>query len=406
MRRKHVKKSTTAALLLVLVLIFANGCKQTVYNGEEDKNIVIAEVNTVKLYKAELDDRWSTVLPMMDAVFAGLNESEIEQKELEHKLKILDSMIAAEINRQKSISKEFNISLTSKEIEKLDKRYKEVIAGMEDYILNNFKAAGITEVSEQQMTAELKAFFVGQGTTREDYYEDMRSIEIRKKLQTVIKNEVEKVDYMEIEIFYENLLAQQQRIYTENSARYEADMRDGDLVLFNLDGYRAYRKIFIPYLDEDQEMIQYMISNKLKEETIGAIKIAFGNLYGPITELYNELDRKTKSFDEIAKAYNPATAEKVYYISDETKIFTEDTKDAATSLKTIGDYSTVMSQTNGVLIWKLEGDNLKTGIVPLENIMDQITGLALEEKRSRYWEQRQKEWHGESNIKIYENRLK
>jgi hypothetical protein len=387
------------------MLILTVGCAQTEYNTEEDRNVVIAKVNGQELYKAELNDRWSTVLPMMDATFAGLSDKEIKEKELEHKLKILDSMISEEINRQKASSNETNLSLSDEEIISLDIKFNEAIQSMEAYIMQNFNKAGISEIGEEQMTAELKAFFAGQGTTREDYYEDMKSIEIRRKLRTFVESEISSVSDDEIQLFYNKLLSEQQKLYTENTGRFEADMRDGDLVLNILYGYKIYKKIFIPYLAEDQEMIELMISSKLEIETLGAIEIAYTNLSEKIGEIYNQLDNNDKSFDDLMKEHNPTTADKIYYISEKTKTYTAATRDAALAIKSVGAYSKAVPQTNGVIIWMLAGEVENAGIIPLETVYDEIEMFALEEKRGIKWEQTQELWLSESKIKIFKNKL-
>jgi hypothetical protein len=401
-----LRKIIIAIFLIMIILIMAVSCTTAEYNTQADRSKVVAKVNDQALYKAELNDRWSTVLPMMEATFATMTDKEIEQKELSTKLEILDSMISQEINRQKADSDEYNISLTQEELISLDLRFNEVILSMEAYILQNFNKSGITEVTSQQMTAELKAFFAGQGTTREDYYEDMKIIEMRKKLRIVIGTQITSVSKQETKMFYEKMLDEQQTLYTENPGRFEADMRDGDLVLNILDGYKIFKKIFIPYQAKDDELIQLMVSSKLEQETIGAIEMAYANLDKQVNEVYDALENETKTFDELMIEYNPTTAEKIYFISQQTKSYTDDTKNAALAIKSAGQYSKAVPQTNGVIIWMLTDVVENAGVVPLEKVYEQIEALALQEKRDLLWEQKQASWLEESKIKIYKNRIK
>lgn|GEM_PF-2326561 len=400
-----MKKLLIIFCLVIFIATLFIGCTKAEYNSEQDRSIVVAKVNGVPLYKAEINDRWSTVLPMMEATFAGMSDDEIKEKEQEHRLEILDSMIKEEINRQKAESSEFNIVLTDEEIDNLTIKYNEVIASMEAYIMQNFNRSGIFEVSEEQMTAELKAFFAGQGTTREDFFEDMKRIETRKKLRLVIEDEIVDVSSDETEAFYKSMLAEQQKLYSENTGRFEADMRDGDLVLNILEGYRVYKKIFVPYKDEDMEMVQLMINSKLEAETTGAIEVAFENLGEELEKINEDLETSTKTFDELMQEYNPTTADKEYYISDNTKTYTDDTKKAAISLENIGEHSIAVPQTNGAVVWMLKGEVTDTGVVPLEDVYEEVEALALDEKRSVHWEKVQEKWFEESEIKIYKNRV-
>ena len=98
--------------------------------------------------------------------------------------------------------------------------------------------------------------------------------------------------------------------------------------------------------------------------------------------------------------------DKHYYISHDTITLNEDAKQAALALKTGGEISKAVSQTNGALIWQLIGEVEKVGAVDLESVYDEIAEMALADKRDAFWEQAQQEWLDSSDIKIYQQKIK
>ena len=194
---------------ITLAFFLFSGCSGIEYDSEKDRNTVIATVNGQPLYKGDLNDRWAAVEPMMEAAFEDMTDAEEKKTTKEYKANLVDAMVKQEVLSQMGTDETYHIELTDADLSAIEAQYQDTLNEITAFILENYQQSGITDVSEAQMNAEVAAFFEGQGTTPDAFYDNIKEMKKRAKLKDAVIENVTDVTKAEVSAYYDSMLQEQ-----------------------------------------------------------------------------------------------------------------------------------------------------------------------------------------------------
>lgn len=375
---------------------------------EGGEPVVVAEFDGGELLSTEVIPEYNDQLTTL--ILSGANVDDVSDSVLNSVLHYLagEKIIArkaAELGLDK---------LSDEDLKDIEAEAAEVYAEQLNYYSAFVTKPGMDEAEIQEAAAQES------GVTLEDIKEELKASWPTKKFYDYTVKDVTVTD-AEIQKYYRDTLAEQKESYTQNHDEYEFAHTDGELLLYNLEGYRAVRNLLIPFSsDEDAAKASGLLEQIEALDPIGDtdkirdLQSELDPLYAPLEKTAQQVVKKLQDgedFLSLMDAYgedeamlsDPARTEG-YYISDDSYLFSAEFIEGSMLLEQPGDVSSPLRSSAGLHLTQYVSD-VTPGEVPLESVYEQIKDAALAQKQDDYYDQATDALLDAANVKYYPERL-
>ncbi len=404
-------KVICAALSLMLAALLFSGCGVFTVNPERDRAQVVARINGLELTKGEIID-----IADYYATYQGLKKTDADYKTA---LKKIREGYAEDLIKNKLIlshGKDYGITgLTADEQKQADDQYKQVLDTAKSTTADQLKEEGITNPTDEQINARLDQSYAENHTSREQIKKSAEESILLEKISDAMRNTVQDKDITEQQVkeYYDRTLSTQKSSYDATPSDFESAYTSGELVVYNLPGYRLVKQIFIPVSTEDRTKLDEL--SQKEDPTLGTVsQQALAKIKPTVDEVYAAL-KAGKTFDELITKYNKDTymPEMGYAIAEKTDVsaktessteefYLADIKSAATKLAKPGDYTAEAVATHyGYHILQYVKDITPAGEVPYDTVKDKARANTLEEKQQKAYDDLLTKWGKEDKIDRY-----
>lgn len=405
-----------------LNLLYGDGADGDVFGDDEalagyedgvTESVVVAEFNGGTLLSDEVADGYNDRIA--GYIFSGYTESEIPES-------LLDELI-----QEKAEEKVLMLKAQELGVYELTDADRAEIATEAENSFNELISVfryytDYVGKEEDQIIAETKEYLAEyEGISYDSIYEMLSESWWTQKLydEAVKDVRIESTDIIEL---YNEKLSAQQADFSEYPEDYESLQMSGEIMLYNLDGYRAVRLLSVspeePGGTDNACLLEEEIA-KLDPEA-DAEKIAqyqaeldatYASAEATMQEIVSQLDAGA-DFDELLAQYGEdlgmqidSLRETGYYVSENSILWSESIIQAAFSLENVGDISEPFRMNGCVCILKYLGD-VTPGAVSVDEMYDTIAAEALELARSEAYDAKVAEWIAEADVRIYPDRMR
>lgn len=371
---------------------------ENVIEAEEIEEKVVAEFAGGVIMNTEA---WEALdLELADMAFAGMILADNTDE-------ILGDVLSDLVSERIAYQKAAELGIT--EYDEQDRREIDARAKAEYDSTVSFFVEGATD--EETLEAA-RAHLAESGYTLEAVTAEIEDEFWKEKLYKHVVADV-KVDADDISELYSQRVEQQKATFDADPVAYEAALMSGEIVVYNPEGYRTVKQIFIE-LDEESSVRAFEIASQLETETdeaaIASLNSELDAIYAPIVEKAEQALAEFRSgadFDELIEKYGDdgalsadAFSSTGYYISEATVIWPESFVDAAMALAAPGDVSEPVRSELGVHVARYIA-NVEAGSVPLSNVSSRLTTSTQEAKKQEVWEQQLQTWIDEAGVAYY-----
>ena len=225
----------------------------------------------------------------------------------------------------------------------------------------------------------------------------------------------------DIQAHYDERLAEQRASFTEYPEEYEYAHTEGDVILYNPEGYRAVLDLLLPFEDEASADRAAGLCARLEEldpmedsGKIQEIEAELNPLFAPLEEKANEIIEKLKageSFNTLLEQYGadelmasePLRSEG-YYISDDTYLFSGEFIQGSMILERPGQVSSPLRSASGLHLVEYLRD-VTPGEVPLTDVYDAMKAETLQAAQDVAYDEHIANLLDAANVKYYPERL-
>lgn len=380
-------------------------------DSAESDPVVVAEFRGGELMSDEVSREYNQRLAAY--IFSGYTEEEIAAKLLDE---VMLDMVTERVLQAKAEELGAN-TLTSADSQQIAARAQEQYSAQLDMYRNFVYTEGM---SEADVIAAAQAFLAdSEGVTLDSVRADIEKDWWKQKLREEAAKDVQ-VNSSEILAAYNRLLDEQKETFTADPAEFEAAQQRGDLILYNLSGYRAVKPLVIRMSDglageamELQGALE-LLGEGGDAQQLAEIRSRLDECYAGVeaeaAELLGRLN-SGMSFDSLLAQYgddegmkNPALQKSGYYIKADSKSLPEEVVAAAMEMSRAGEVSAVIRTADGVCILQYVGE-VRGGDVDMATVYDAITADARAEAQDMAFDAKTAAWLEEAGAKYYPERM-
>ena len=227
----------------------------------------------------------------------------------------------------------------------------------------------------------------------------------------------------DVQALYDERLAEQRAAFTEYPEEFEFAHSEGELVLYNLDGYRAVQNLQLSFASEADAARAQALTDQLDRldpmkdadaEQIKALEAELDPLYAPLEATAQEIADKLQAGENFATLMDQygadaqmakgALRDTGYYISDHSFLFSTEFIQGSMILDHPGQVSSPLRSGSGLHLVKYLKD-VAPGEVSLEDVRDAVEAEALKAKRDAAYEEHVAALLDQSNVRYYPERL-
>ena len=347
-------------------------------------------------------------------ILSGYSEAELAETLLDD---VLRSMVSQRV--LEAHAREMGLFELNEEDEAAIAAQAQEIYG--EYLTFYRDSAGSTEgMTEEEITAAAESYLRDDmGITYESIRAELEAGWWEQKIYDEIASAVT-VDDAAVEAAYEERLADQKETFVDYPADYEFSQMNGELIVYNLPGYRAVKMLLVGFDDLDTEMRVYALTDDLADAEGASAAQAQENLEelntyyaGPEARAAEALEqlRAGANMDEMILSMgadegmmDERQRAMGYYVSADSVMWSEAFVSAAMALENVGDYSGLVRIPEGVCILQYLGE-VPEGEVPLEDVREALAEETLEVARSEAYERQILTWLEEANPRYYPERM-
>lgn len=380
--------------------------------GETLDPVVVAEYQGGTLMSDEVALEYDELLT--ELVFIGYSEDEIASALLNE---VMKSMVGERILEAKA--KEMGVyDLTEDDYAEIDREAQASYAEQMDFYRDYVDVEGMTE---EEANGAVKSFMQeNAGATLEDLRAELEETWWMRKAFEAITADV-RVDDTALQSAYEERLADQKQRFEAYTDDYEYSQMSGELILYNLEGYRAVRSLLIAFEDDEiQERIDVLtdeiaeLNGEKDADQIAQAQAELDGYYAQLTsEAQTALDQINSGADfgklmaelgddDAMKA--GALKESGYYLSENSLLYSREMISAAMALENPGDHSGLVRVPEGICILEYVGE-VPAGAVALEDVQDALMEETLDQLRMEAYEAQMDQWLEEADAVYYPERM-
>jgi len=320
---------------------------------------------------------------------------------------------------------------------------EEAAANFESYITSVESYFQSDDLTAEEVRSEAVAYLAEAGYTEESILESIVDSYIYDAVYEYITADVA-VTEEDIQATYDAMVVEQMSTYASDSA-YNTARNDGELIVWNPEGYRAVKHVLVKFTDEQSASLSELNSTlsalqdeleaaqapaeeaaeETTEETaevrtveeieadIAAVEASIEALYGELLPKAEEVIEKFNAgtaFADLIAEYNEdpgmvnePTATNGYAVAAASTTWDPAFRDGAMSIESVGGVSAPVYGSYGIHVIYYESD-IPAGAVAFETVSAQLESVALEEKTSNTYNATLDEWITSLNpVYHYEN---
>ena len=282
-----------------------------------------------------------------------------------------------------------------------------------------FNAASGTGGADARAAAE-KSLLENEGVTIDTIEADLKANLWKQKLYDAIVKDVTVTD-TDVQALYDEMLAEQQKQFTDSADSYEFAQMSGETIAYNLSGYRRIQIIRLNVNNEDNVQTIYDLNDRLSNLDAEKDADEIARIQSELDALYATADARAMSvaeklangadFDDMIDQYGEDAGMKDasirargYAIAENSPLWAQDVRAAAMALAKVGDVSDPVRTGDGVCIVKYIGD-VAEGAVPIDEIRSALTDLATENAKTAAYDAQISAWVSEADPAYYPERM-
>ena len=292
-----------------------------------------------------------------------------------------------------------------------------------DEYLNYYKDSVVnTEgMTEEEAVGAAKAYLMDyEGVTYEGLRSEIEQSWWQQKLYAQMTASVT-VDDAAVQAAYEARLAEQKQAFEAYPDDYEFSQMNGELIVYNLPGYRAVKMLLLGFEDVETAMSVYAVADELAGLEGDALAKHMKEHQAELDGWYAVPEARAKELLEQLRAGADMDAlilsegsdvgmmderqrSMGYYVSNDSALWAKAFIDAAMGIQNVGDYSEPLRTDEGVCILQYLRD-VPAGEVPLEDVRAALEAETLEAAQYESYAAQLQVWVSEANPNYYPERM-
>lgn len=358
----------------------------------ETDPVVVAEFNGGTLMSDEVSRRYNAELT--GYVFSGYTEDEVAGDLLN---RVMQEMVMERV-MQLQAEKLGLYELTGADMQDIEAAAQAEYAERIEQYASFVYVDGMTDAQ----TGDAAAAFLleAEGVSLESIRAGLEKTWWQKKLCDSVTVNVQP-DSSAILAAYNEKLSEQKERFSASPAAFEAAQAEGEVILYNLAGYRAVKPLVLR--PDDPAVLR----DAATPEELDAA-------YAPLEERAQEIlgwIASGDSFDYLLSHYGQDEGMKTvhlkdmgYYVSASSTRWDETVIQAAMALAAPGDISAPIRGGDGLYILQYAG-NVPGGEVDMAKVYDAVIADAITADRNAAFEAQKEAWLAEADVKYYPERM-
>ncbi len=400
-----MNKVKITALLAALIMLFS-GCSLVSVDEERVANQVVASINGEEIYKYEVDE--VTAIYGLDAD----TEDEAARAQYEEVANsVLDSLALNIILFQKAA--DLGIELTDEEIKENEKQSKEIFSNRKEAIRTEVEEEAAEDETidiEQEIEKRYQEYVENMEATPETYVETINRQSIVYKVQDYIYGLASVTDE-EVKDWYDQTLEIQKEQMDASEAAFSQYVNNNNILTYVPEDTVAVKQVLLKFKDEDLvSEAMSLFSDDKKEEMLELLKPEIDALMPIALEVKQRLedgediDALIEELGEDEGMTQHPGSVYGYLVEKRTKSYLPEFTKAALGLFTVGDVSDPAITYYGLHI--LQSIKFyKKGVVPFEELKDDIYTALLPIREQEIFDETTQTWLEEADTVYYRNRL-
>ena len=355
---------------------------------------VVAEFEGGALMSDEVRRRYNEQLT--GYVFSGYTETEVAEALLSE---VMQDMVMERVMQLKAQS------MGLYELSDADRQQIEAEA-VQSYaaLLEQYKEFVYAEGMTDAQAGDAAAAFLQEieGVSLDSIRAELEANWWEKKLRRSVAGNVQP-DSSAILAAYNEKLSEQKERFSASPAAFEAAQAEGEIILYNLAGYRAVKPLVLKLDEAQQEALRSAADQ-------AAVDAVYAPLEARAQEILGWL-ASGESFDRLLNGYGEDEGMKTsplkdmgYYISANSDRWDKNVIQAAMALAAPGDISAPVRGLDGLYILQFAG-NVPGGEVDMAKVYDAMIADAITDAQDAAFEAQKEAWLAEADVKYYPERM-
>ena len=363
----------------------------------------VAEFDGGELRSGEVIEEYNARLARY--MFEGYSEAEVSETLLRE---VMEDMVSDRVLERHA--RELGVyELTAADEQQIAAEAKQRYGEQLGYSLSLVRTDGM---SDAEAEAAAQAYLLeSEGVNLESIEAELRAGWWMDKLYGALTADVS-VGSGEIMEAYNEALSDQKARFLANSQDYEAAQASGEVIVYNLPGYRRVKMAGLTFdgfdamtaVDELNARIA-ALDESADAEQIAELKAQIDAYYAPLEEKADALLQALADggdMESLSSQYGGETEEGC--VSASSSLWTREIVDAAMALEKPGDVSGIVRTGDGVYILQYTED-VPEGTVAMSEVYDALSAQTLETARYLAYETQINGWMEEANPKYYPERM-
>ncbi len=364
---------------------------------------VVAEFGGGELMASEVIEEYNARLARY--MFEGYSEAEVSENLLPE---VMEDMVFERV--LEAHAKELGVyELSAADEQQIaaeaQRRYEEQLSYARSLVRTG-------EMSDAEVEAAAQSYLLeSEGVSRESIEAELRASWWMDKLYDALTANVS-VGSGEIMTAYNEALADQKERFLASPEDYEAAQASGDVIVYNLPGYRRVKMVGITFDSFDAMTAVDELNTQLAAldastdaEQIAELQAQLDAYYAPLEEKADALLQALASggaLESLSSQYGGETEEGC--VCADSSLWTQELVDAAMALVSPGDVSGVVRTGDGVYILQYVED-VPEGTVAMSEVYDALSAQTRETARYLAYETQINAWMEEADPKYYPERM-
>ncbi len=377
---------------------------ENVADPSQSEPVVVAEFDGGTLMSDEVLAAYDQAMSQL--MLATADASQMADSVMQS---VMESLVSEKIYYAKA--EELGLTTYTEEDEaaiaaEAEAQFEDNIAMMLDFVTQE------GDTPEQAREAAIQSLEENDGVTLDSLKEEIRENYWLTKLKDYVTQDVT-VSQEEIDAAYDQLLEEQQALFTANADEYEFARDSGQLVVYNLEGYRTFKPIFLA-LDADasyrcQEIYSQIesLDPEADAEEIEQLNQELDTLFASLESTAEEIQDRINDgadFDSLIAEYGDDTRlleepykTTGYYVCESTTLYAPEIVSAVMALDTIGSVSEPVRCSDGLYILRYTSD-VTPGPVNIQLVQADLEAETLESRKFDVYDAQAREWVEEANV--------
>ena len=364
---------------------------------------VVAEFGGGELMASEVIEEYNARLARY--LFEGYSEAEVSENLLREVMEDMVFERVLESHARKLGVYELSASDEQQIAAEAQQRYEEQLSYARSLVRTG-------EMSDAEVEAAAQSYLLeSEGVTLESIEAELRSGWWMDKLYDALTADVS-VGSGEIMTAYNEALADQKERFLASSEDYEAAQASGDVIVYNLPGYRRVKMVGFSFDSFDSMTAVDGLNTQIAAldasadaEQISELQAQLDAYYAPLEERADALLQALTgggALESLSSQYGGELEEGCVCLG--SSLWTQELVDAAMALASPGDVSGIVRTGDGVYILQYVED-VPEGTVAMSEVYDALSAQTWETARYLAYETQINTWMEEADPKYYPERM-